>query len=390
MPFRGAFTYNDVMNMPDAQSVKSIRDYQKKVDIHSVMNIQFTSGTTGFPKAIPRTHFQTVNNSYFVGKRMMLNEKHHIFCWQVPNFHAFGLIVGTAGWHNGSTIVYPSIHYSPEKSLESINKERCTTLLGTPTMYVDLIREQSTRNEDISPDFALTGGAIASPQLVKDMQSVLNVKTVQSLYGLTESLAAFFSLPGESPSEVYTTVGHIVEHTEAKVVDSNKKTVDFGVPGELCLKGAAILDGYLGDDKKNEESFDEEGWFYTGDQFVMFENGYGNIVGRIKDMIIRGGENIYPKEIEDFLRSHPNILEVHVVGIPHKRLGEEVCACIETKDGSTISTEEVKIFCDKKLAYFKIPTMVRTMKDFPKTTSGKIQKYKLVEQVVREMNNNIV
>nr|CAI5870062.1 unnamed protein product [Callosobruchus analis] len=254
-------------------------------------------------------------------------------------------------------------------------------------MYVDLIREQSTRNENINPDFALTGGAVASPQLVKDMQTVLKVKTVQSLYGLTESLAAFFSLPGEDTSKVYTTVGHIVEHTEAKVVDSKRKTVKFGVPGELCLKGVGILDAYLCDDKRTKETFDEEGWFYTGDQFIMYKDGYGNVVGRIKDMVIRGGENIYPKEIENFLQTHPNILEVHVVGVPHKRLGEEVWACIATKNGEAISLEEVKQFCDKKLAHFKIPTAVRILKDFPKTTSGKIQKYKLVEQIVCENNN---
>nr|CAI5870061.1 unnamed protein product [Callosobruchus analis] len=375
------------MNIPDTQSVKSIKDDQKKIDVHSITNIQFTSGTTGFPKAIPRTHFQVVNNSYFVGQRMMLDQKHHTFCWQIPNFHAYGLTAGTAGWHNGSTIVYPSIRYSPQKSLDSIKEERCTTLLGTPTMYVDLIREQSTRNENINPDFALTGGAVASPQLVKDMQTVLKVKTVQSLYGLTESLAAFFSLPGEDTSKVYTTVGHIVEHTEAKVVDSKRKTVKFGVPGELCLKGVGILDAYLCDDKRTKETFDEEGWFYTGDQFIMYKDGYGNVVGRIKDMVIRGGENIYPKEIENFLQTHPNILEVHVVGVPHKRLGEEVWACIATKNGEAISLEEVKQFCDKKLAHFKIPTAVRILKDFPKTTSGKIQKYKLVEQIVCENNN---
>nr|CAH7713045.1 unnamed protein product [Callosobruchus chinensis] len=375
------------MNIPNTECIKSIKDDQKNIDVHSIMNIQFTSGTTGFPKAIPRTHFQVVNNSYFVGQRMMLDQKHHTFCWQVPNFHAYGLIVGTAGWHNGSTIVYPSILYSPKKSLDSIKEERCTTLLGTPTMYVDLLREQSTRNENISPDFALTGGAVASPQLVKDIQSILKVKTVQSLYGLTESLAAFFSLPGEDTSKVSTTVGHIMEHTEAKIVDNNRNTVKFGEPGELCLKGVAILDGYLSDQRRTEETFDEEGWFYTGDQFILCEDGYGNIVGRIKDMIIRGGENIYPKEIEDFLQTHPNVLEVHVVGVPHKRLGEEVWACIATKDGEALSLEEVKQFCDKKLAYFKIPTAVRVLKEFPKTTSGKIQKYKLVEQIVHENSN---
>lgn len=377
----GTLRYSDIMNMADACSINYIKKNYDKIDCDDLCNIQFTSGTTGKPKAPCQSHFNVVNNGYFTGKRNELNEKHHTICLQNPLFHVFGTIAAlSSSINHGSTIVLPSDGYDPEKNLTAITEEKCSVVFGTPTMYVDLIDQQRQRNEKLSLEIALSGGAPCPPKIFEDLFDVLKVKKVKSIYGLTETTAAVFSsTENDTRDQSISTVGKLQEHLEAKVIDREGYIVPVGVPGELCIRGYTTMLGYYGDEEKTSEVIDKTQWLRTGDQVILTEDGYAKIVGRIKDMIIRGGENIYPKEIEDFLITHPDILEVQVVGIPHERLGEEVCAFIKARNKRTITTSDIYEFSKGKLSNFKIPSIVKMVDYFPTTTSGKIQKYKIVD-----------
>ncbi|XP_022916148.2 medium-chain acyl-CoA ligase ACSF2, mitochondrial [Onthophagus taurus] len=386
---KGTYTFNEILNFSNETQIKNIQKHQHLIDSDLPCNIQFTSGTTGKPKAAVISHFNLANNSYFISKRMELNKKHHKVCVQVPLFHAFGTTITIASAiHFGTTLVFPSLSYNPENNLDALATEKCTIAHGTPTMYVDLINVQSKRKENLSLEVALNGGSPCSPELLRKMIDVLGVKRVKSVYGLTETTgSSFHSLPGESQDLSINTVGHLQEHLEAKIVDEKGNTVPIGKRGELWIRGYSVMLGYWGDEEKTNELITQSKWLKTGDQFVMFENGYGKCVGRIKDMIIRGGENIFPKEIEDLLNTHQNILETQVIGITHERLGEEICACIRLNDEAIdLKLDDVKKFCEGKLAKFKIPTQLKVMKTFPKTTSGKVQKHILRKLIEKEIN----
>lgn len=249
-------------------------------------------------------------------------------------------------------------------------------------MFVDLIAKQRELEIDLpESELGNTGGAICTPKLVRDMESVLRIKKIQSVYGLTETSAVVFqSNPSDGNEKVQEFVGQVSDNIEAKVVDKDGNAVPFGVPGELCLRGYCTMLGYWNDDKKTQECLGDDKWLKTGDQFILYENGYGKVVGRLKEMIIRGGENLFPREIEDFLNTHPNILETHVIGIPDERMGEEVGAFIRLRDKSkTFSHDDVKTFCQGKLSHFKIPRYIVIVTEFPRTVSGKIQKFKFLE-----------
>ncbi|XP_056635689.1 medium-chain acyl-CoA ligase ACSF2, mitochondrial-like [Diorhabda sublineata] len=385
----GTFRYSDVLNMADECSISYINKNQDKIECDNVCNIQFTSGTTDNPKAPCQTHFNVVNNGYYTGKRIELNKKHHTICLQNPLFHVFGTVATVCSSINhGSTIVLPSDGYDPENNLTAITKEKCTVVYGTPTMYIDLINQQRKRNEKLYLEIAVSGGAPCSPKIVEDLLEILKVTKVKSIYGLTETTAAVFSsTENDNRERSINTVGKLQEHLEAKVINSDGYLVPAGVAGELCIRGYSTMLGYYGDEKKTNEIIDENQWLRTGDQVILTKDGYANIVGRIKDMIIRGGENIYPKEIEDFLITHPDILEVQVVGVPHERLGEEVCAFIKTKNNRTITTSDIFEFSKGKLSNFKIPSNVKIVDHFPTTTSGKVQKYKMINVF---MKNKVV
>nr|XP_023023627.1 acyl-CoA synthetase family member 2, mitochondrial-like [Leptinotarsa decemlineata] len=378
---RGTDRYTDVLNMTDDEGMQMVRENQKNIKIDDPANIQFTSGTTGFSKAAVLSHFSAVNNGFYIGKRNGFHRKHHKICVQNPLFHAYGTIIGIAAATNfANTLVLPSDGHDPKKTLAVLQKEKCTILYGTPTMYVDLIDLQKNRKENLHIEMALTGGASCSPQLFKDILNVLQVKKVRSIYGLSESTAsAFQSLEDDDELRSTSTVGPLQEHLEAKIIDEKGQIVPIGVPGELCIRGYSTLLEYYGDEEKTKEVKGYDGWLRTGDQFIFTEDGYGVVVGRFKEMIIRGGENIYPKEIEDYLNTHPDILESHVIGLPHARLGEEVCVCLRTKNGQEFTVKEIQDFCRGKLAKFKIPSIVKMVDSFPTTTSGKVQKYKLVQ-----------
>ncbi|KAH0815700.1 hypothetical protein GEV33_007091 [Tenebrio molitor] len=314
----GAFNFGEVLDLATENSIRNIQKYQKYITADDPCNLQFTSGTTGKPKAALTSHFTMVNNSFYIGKRNELNLKHHTICLQVPFFHAFGTVISVmAALNHGSTLVLPTDGYNPDKSLDAIVEEKCTVIHGTPTMYVDLVHKQEERKENISPEIAVSGGALCAPHLFKKMLNVLNVKKVKSVYGLTETTAVVFhSLVTENEEKAVSTVGHVGEHLEVKVIDKEGNLVPCGSAGELCIRGYCNMLGYWEDEEKTKEMMGQDKWLKTGDQFVLEEDGYGKVVGRLKEMIIRGGENIFPKEIEEFLNTHPDILETYVNTLP--------------------------------------------------------------------------
>ncbi|EDX03815.1 medium-chain acyl-CoA ligase ACSF2, mitochondrial [Drosophila simulans] len=380
---KGALRFDDFLDLAGKSEREEVTKIQKSILPESACNIQFTSGTTGNPKAACLTHHNFVNNGIHVGNRNELQGER--ICVQVPMFHAFGVIITImAALTKGATMVLPAAGFSPKDSLQAIVNEKCSVIHGTPTMYVDLVNTQKKLQVPLGRiKKAVTGGAIVSPQLIKDVRQVLNVEAVHSVYGLTETTAVIFqSLPGDSSDVVLNSVGHLTDHIEAKVVDAEGRCVPFGQPGELCVRGYTTMLGYHGDEEKTKETIGNDRWLRTGDQFVLEANGYGRIVGRLKEMLIRGGENIFPKEIEDFLNAHPQVIEAHVIGVPDERLGEEVCAYVRLEEGvdpASFTAETLKAYAKGKLAHFKVPRYVIPIDAFPKTTSGKIQKFKLVE-----------
>ncbi|XP_053960303.1 medium-chain acyl-CoA ligase ACSF2, mitochondrial-like [Anastrepha ludens] len=384
---KGALSFDDLLGLSNPAEREDISKLQRHIVPDSGCNVQFTSGTTGQPKAAVLSHYNFVNNGIHIGNRNQLDSNSRI-CVQVPLFHAYGVVITImAAMSQGSALVLPAAGFSPADSLHAIVDEKCTVIHGTPTMYVDLIKKQRELQLPLkTAKMAITGGAACSPQLFLDIQNVLGLDHVRTVFGMTETTACIFqSRPGDSMEQILNTVGHLQDHVEAKVIDAQGKTVSFGECGELCVRGYATMLEYYDDEAKTKETIGRDKWLRTGDQFILQEDGYGRVVGRLKEMIIRGGENIFPKEIEDFLNTHPQICETHVIGVPCERMGEEVCAFVRLHDSATkLTRDEIKEFAKGKLAHFKIPRYVIPIKEFPKTTSGKIQKFKLLEAYNKE------
>ncbi|KDR17707.1 Acyl-CoA synthetase family member 2, mitochondrial [Zootermopsis nevadensis] len=385
---RGAFRYSDVVESATTELVSTVQQLQSHIQPDDGCNLQFTSGTTGQPKATLLNHHNIVNNMLTFGKRAELFQKVHRICLQVPFFHCFGNVVGiVAALLYGTTIVLPGASFKAEESIQAIQQERCTVVYGTPTMFVDLLssaKKTNNLNTD-TLEMGVGAGALFSKELIQELLKTFKLKRFCVAYGMTEtSPLSFMSKPHDSPERQASTVGCVVDHVEAKVVDATGKMVPFGTPGELLIRGYLNMLGYWGEDDKTKEIIGPDRWVKTGDQFVLYEDGYGQVVGRIKDMIIRGGENIFPKEIEQVLEQHSEILEAQVIGVPDTRLGEEVCACIRLVDGSRLTVDQVKQYCKGKIAHFKIPRHILFMADFPKTVSGKIQKFRLRKMVLED------
>ncbi|KAL7043690.1 hypothetical protein ACKWTF_001627 [Chironomus riparius] len=379
----GAIQYDDLIGLASEADLKSVEDIQSTISPDSGCNVQFSSGTTGKPKAALLSHFSMINNGYDVGLRHEFHKMHARVCLNNPLFHVYGCIISIANaLCHGATLVFPAPHFSPEDSLKAIVKENCNVIYGTPTMFVDLVAKQKELNINLPQiELANTGGSICTPQLVKDVVNVLNVKKFKSVYGLTETSAVVFqSLPEDANESVEEFVGACNSHLEVKIVDKDGNSVPFGQPGELWVRGYSTMLGYWNDPEKTNEVLGSDKWFKTGDQFILYENGYGKVSGRLKEMIIRGGENLFPREIEDFLNTHDNILETHVVGIPDDRMGEEVAAFIRLEDNTKpVTRDDIKKFCHGKLAHFKVPRYVIVVDEFPRTVSGKIQKFRFTE-----------
>ena len=353
------------------------------------INIQFTSGTTGFPKGATLTHRNVLNNGYFIGEAMRLTEKDRL-CIPVPLYHCFGMVLGNlACLTHGSTIVYPNEAFDPLSVLQAVQQECCTGLHGVPTMFIAELDHPRFREFDLSS--LRTGIMAGSPcpiEVMKRVVSDMHMSEVTIAYGMTETSPVSCQSTTDTPLEKrVATVGKTQPHLEVKIVDPESgKTVPVGTSGELCTRGYSVMHGYWEDPQKTAEAIDAEGWMHTGDLAVMDADGYVNISGRIKDMVIRGGENIYPREIEEFLYRHPAVQDVQVVGVPDKKYGEELCAWIILRPGAALDEEGVREFCKGQIAHYKVPRYIRFVDAFPMTVTGKVQKFKMRELMKQELH----
>ncbi|WP_055590221.1 AMP-binding protein [Peterkaempfera griseoplana] len=353
------------------------------------INIQYTSGTTGFPKGATLSHHNILNNGYFVGELVGYTEQDRV-CLPVPFYHCFGMVMGNLGaTSHGACIVIPAPTFDPAATLRAVAAERVTSLYGVPTMFIAELGLPDFASYDLST--LRTGIMAGSPCPVEVMKRVaadMHMSEVSICYGMTETSPVSTQTRRDDDLERRTaTVGRVMPHTEVKVVDpATGATVPRGEPGELCTRGYSVMLGYWNEPERTAEAVDAARWMHTGDLAVMREDGYLTIVGRIKDMVIRGGENVYPREIEEFLHTHPAIADVQVVGVPDERYGEEVCAFVVLRDpAGTLSAQEVADFCRDRLAHYKVPRHVRVVESFPMTVSGKVRKVELRERAVREL-----
>ncbi|MDH5290899.1 MAG: AMP-binding protein, partial [Acidimicrobiia bacterium] len=349
------------------------------------INIQYTSGTTGYPKGATLSHRNIVNNAYFVAEGCNYTPEDRV-CVPVPFYHCFGMVMGVLGCTtHGSTIVVPADAFDPDATLAAIAEERCTSVYGVPTMFIAELA--SPRFESFDLTSLRTGIMAGSPcpvEVMKQCIERMHMDEVTICYGMTETSPVSTQTATDDPIDKRVgTVGRVHPHVEIKIVDPETgETVERGRPGEFCTRGYSVMIGYWNDPQRTAEAVDAKGWMHTGDLAEMDVDGYVNIVGRIKDMIIRGGENVYPREIEEFLYGHPRIRDVQVIGVPDARYGEEIMAWVQTEDGAEITVEEVREYCQGKIAHYKIPRYVAVTQDFPMTVTGKIQKFKLRDDAV--------
>ena len=383
----GMLRFSDVMARGHASDAR-IDDVAHTLENTDPINIQFTSGTTGFPKGATLTHRNILNNGFFIGECMRLTPRDRL-CIPVPLYHCFGMVLGNlACFTHGSTIVYPNDGFDPLTVLETVQAERCTGLHGVPTMFIAELDHPRFKDFDLST--LRTGIMAGSPcpiEVMKRVQADMHMTEVTIAYGMTETSPVSCQSSTNTPLDKrVSTVGQVQPHLEVKIVDPDTGAiVPVGVAGELCTKGYSVMHGYWGDAEKTREAIDADGFMHTGDLATMDAQGYVNIVGRIKDMVIRGGENLYPREIEEFLYRHPKVQDVQVVGVPDSRYGEELCAWIIAKPGQQPSEDDIRDFCKGQIAHYKVPRYIRFVDAFPMTVTGKIQKFKIREAMVEQL-----
>jgi fatty-acyl-CoA synthase len=351
------------------------------------INIQFTSGTTGSPKGATLSHHNILNNGFFVGEAIRLQRGEKL-CIPVPLYHCFGMVMGNLGClTHAAAMVYPSEAFDPAAVLETIQAERCAALYGVPTMFIAALACPEFESYDLSS--LRTGVMAGSPCPIEVMRQVIErmrMPQVTIAYGMTEtSPVSFQSSADDTLERRVSTVGRIQPHLEVKIVDSQGRIVPLGEAGELCTRGYSVMLGYWDDEARTDEAIDAAGWMHTGDLATLDAEGYCNIVGRIKDMVIRGGENVYPREIEEFLYRHPAIQDVQVIGVPDVKYGEELCAWIVLKPDAALDEEGVRAFCREQIAHYKVPRYVRFVSGFPTTVTGKVQKFAMREAMIEQL-----
>ena len=383
----GTIAFDAVPALGTEQHRAELASIQPTLQFDDVVNIQFTSGTTGSPKGAALTHHNILNNGFFIGEAQLLSERDRV-CIPVPLYHCFGMVLGNlACTTHGATMVYPGEGFDPLATLQTVVEERCTGLYGVPTMF---IAEMALPEFD-SFDFSRlrTGIMAGSPCPIEVMKRVverMNLREITIAYGMTETSPVSFQSSTTDPIERrVSTVGRIHPHVEVKIVDANGAIVPRGVAGELCARGYNVMPGYWRDEDRTRSVIDTARWMHTGDLAVIDAEGYCNIVGRIKDLVIRGGENVYPREVEEFLYAHPAIEDVQVFGIADERYGEEVCAWVKLKPGASLTEAEVQAYCRGQIAHQKIPRFVRFVDEFPMTVTGKMQKFLMRETMEREL-----
>ncbi|WP_400163724.1 AMP-binding protein [Brevibacillus sp. TJ4] len=384
----GMFTWRDVLERSALVDEQALSARQKTLTPDEVINMQYTSGTTGFPKGVMLSHYNIVNNAIKVAECQRLGPEDRV-CIPVPFFHCFGCVMGTlACVATGATMV-PVISFDAGTVLSVVENERCTALYGVPTMFIAEINHPSFAERDFSS--LRTGIMAGSPCPTEVMRSVvekMGIREITICYGQTESSPVITQTrPDDSIERRVATVGRVHEDVEAKVIDpATGETLPPHVQGELCTRGYLVMKGYYNMPEQTRQVIDEDGWLHTGDLATVDEDGYFRITGRLKDMIIRGGENIYPREIEEFLYTHPKVLDVQVVGVPDPVYGEQVLACIRVKPGEELTEAEVRSYCEGRISRFKIPHYIQFVSEYPMTASGKIQKFKLREQAIEALS----
>jgi fatty-acyl-CoA synthase len=383
----GMFNFGDVLAMggrDEHDSLDRITDALKPSD---PINIQFTSGTTGAPKGATLTHLNIVNNGAFVTSAIRFTADDRL-CIPVPLYHCFGMSMGTMGCvTKGAAMIFPAEGFDPNATLKAIEAERCTGVYGVPTMFVAMLDHPEFKGFDLSS--LRTGIMAGSPcpiEVMKKVISLMHMSEVTIAYGMTETSPVSFQSSTEDPLEKrVSTVGRIQPHVECKVIDGDGATAAVGEPGELCTRGYSVMKGYWEDADKTAEAIDADGWMHTGDLATIDAEGFCNIVGRVKDMVIRGGENVYPREVEEFLYRHPKVREVQVFGVPDRKYGEELAAWIVLKPGETATEEEIREFCQGQIAHYKVPRYVRFKEALPLTVTGKAQKFIMRAEMSEEL-----
>jgi fatty-acyl-CoA synthase len=379
----GMLNFDDLLRPPTRDELGELELLGEALQFDEPINIQFTSGTTGNPKGATLSHHNILNNGFFVGEAIRLVPGDRV-CIPVPLYHCFGMVMGNLGClTHGATMVYPAEAFEPLAVLQTVTEEKCTASYGVPTMFIAQLDHPDFAGFDLSS--LRTGIMAGSPCPIEVMKRVIdrmNMTEVTIAYGMTETSPVSFQSGTDDPIERrVSTVGRAQPHCEVKIIDNEGRIVPRGTPGELCTRGYSVMLGYWGEEAKTAEAIDRAGWMHTGDIAIIDDEGFCNIVGRIKDMVIRGGENIYPREIEEFLYRHPKILDVQVVGVPDKKYGEELCAWIIVREGERLSEDEVRAFCQGQIAHYKIPRYISFVDSFPMTVTGKIQKFQIREKM---------
>ena len=383
----GMLNFAEVCELGGAEEARALAEVEAGLSPQDVINIQFTSGTTGNPKGAALTHHNILNNGYQVARCMRFTENDRLVI-PVPMYHCFGMVLAKlACVSTGAAAIFPADAFEAGSVLEAVQEERATALHGVPTMFIAELEHPDFERYDLSSlRTGIMAGAPCPVEVMKKVIGRMNMSEVLIAYGQTECSPVNHMTLADDPIEKRVeTVGRAVPHTEVKIVGEDGETVGVGETGDICARGYAVMKGYWDDPEKTAETVDAEGWLHSGDLGVMDEDGYVKVVGRLKDMIIRGGENIYPREIEEFLFTHPKIQDAKVIGVPDEKYGEEVCVWVQLKEGEQLSEEEIRQFCKEHIAYFKVPRYIRLVSEFPMTVTGKVQKFRMREIMMEEL-----
>jgi fatty-acyl-CoA synthase len=386
-PRTGWFKFDEILALATASSRAALEVAAGLLDQNDAINIQFTSGTTGLPKGATLSHRNILNNGYFAGLRMNLSATDRL-CIPVPLYHCFGMVLSNlACITHGATMIYPAASFDALSVLETVAAERCTALHGVPTMFISELEHPQFESFDLSSlRTGIMAGAPCPIEIMRRVIDRMNMREITIAYGMTEtSPVSFQSAANDSLEHRVSTVGRVLPHIEVKIVNESGDIVSCGERGELCTRGYSVMLGYWGEPDRTAEAIDKDGWMHSGDLATIDDAEYCNIVGRLKDMVIRGGENIYPREIEEFLFRLPKIEDVQIVGVPDRKFGEELCAWIRLRKGESSTEEEIAAFCRGQIAHYKIPRYIRFVEEFPMTVTGKVQKFLIRKAMIEEL-----